>query len=125
MAKNAKGAEFPCSFCGKRHPAVKVIAGPGIFICAECVARCVEIAREGDGGVQSTAGPTRMPNRWSAFCLQFPEETSRTTRRAYVQLLREATARFGTTAVRARDLRDDLQPVSEGVSASYIGSVGR
>jgi len=33
-----------CSFCGKHHRKVKkLIAGPGVYICNECIDRCVEI----------------------------------------------------------------------------------
>ncbi|MFB9905372.1 ClpX C4-type zinc finger protein [Allokutzneria oryzae] len=33
-----------CSFCAKDESAVaKVIAGPGVFICDQCVGMCVEI----------------------------------------------------------------------------------
>jgi hypothetical protein len=33
-----------CSFCQKRAPEVdKLIAGPGIYICDQCVQKCVEI----------------------------------------------------------------------------------
>ena len=33
-----------CSFCGKHQRQVnKLIAGPGVYICNECVDRCVEI----------------------------------------------------------------------------------
>jgi ATP-dependent Clp protease ATP-binding subunit ClpX len=33
-----------CSFCGKRQRQVKkLIAGPGVYICNECIDRCVEI----------------------------------------------------------------------------------
>jgi ATP-dependent Clp protease ATP-binding subunit ClpX len=36
-----------CSFCGKRQDQVrKLIAGPGVWICNECVALCVEILAE-------------------------------------------------------------------------------
>ena len=43
MAK--KDESLPkCSFCGKRHNEVKkLIAGPSVFICNECVALCNEI----------------------------------------------------------------------------------
>jgi ATP-dependent protease Clp ATPase subunit len=64
MAKKTERADFACSFCGKRQSQVKkLVAAPGIMICDECVARCAEIAREGDGGVQSTTGPAQVPNR--------------------------------------------------------------
>jgi hypothetical protein len=33
-----------CSFCGKKyHEVTKLIAGPGVFICTECVELCNEI----------------------------------------------------------------------------------
>ncbi len=33
-----------CSFCGKRQDQVqRLIAGPGVYICAECVGLCNEI----------------------------------------------------------------------------------
>lgn len=33
-----------CSFCGKRQePGRRVIAGPGVYICSECVTLCVDI----------------------------------------------------------------------------------
>jgi ATP-dependent Clp protease ATP-binding subunit ClpX len=36
-----------CSFCGKPQEAVKkIIAGPGVFICDECVALCLDIIEE-------------------------------------------------------------------------------
>lgn len=37
-------APLKCSFCGKSQTIVKkVIAGPGVYICDECVVLCVEI----------------------------------------------------------------------------------
>jgi ATP-dependent Clp protease ATP-binding subunit ClpX len=36
-----------CSFCGKSRDEVeKLVAGPGAFICDDCVGLCVEILRE-------------------------------------------------------------------------------
>lgn len=36
-----------CSFCGKsQHEVQKLIAGPTVFICDECVTLCVEIVNE-------------------------------------------------------------------------------
>lgn len=38
-----------CSFCGKsQHEVKKLIAGPNVFICNECVELCVDIIREED-----------------------------------------------------------------------------
>src|ERR1700680_1643838 len=36
-----------CSFCGKsQHEVRKLIAGPTVFICGECVGLCMDIIRE-------------------------------------------------------------------------------
>jgi ATP-dependent Clp protease ATP-binding subunit ClpX len=36
-----------CSFCGKRQPAVKkIIRGPGVYICNECVDLCNDVIVE-------------------------------------------------------------------------------
>ena len=36
-----------CSFCGKsQHEVRKLIAGPSVFICDECVKLCNDIIRE-------------------------------------------------------------------------------
>ena len=38
-----------CSFCGKsQHEVRKLIAGPNVFVCNECVELCVDIIREED-----------------------------------------------------------------------------
>ena len=40
-------ARCSCSFCGKRQDQVrKLVAGPGVWICDQCVALCVEILAE-------------------------------------------------------------------------------
>ena len=37
-----------CSFCGKsQHDVQKLIAGPSVYICDECVELCVDIVRDG------------------------------------------------------------------------------
>ena len=45
-----------CSFCGKsQHEVVRVVAGPGVFICNDCVALCNQII--GDVAQQKARGP--------------------------------------------------------------------
>ena len=45
--KPNKEQSMHCSFCGKGQQEVrKLIAGPAVFICDECVGLCVEIIRE-------------------------------------------------------------------------------
>jgi len=44
--KNDKDSLF-CSFCGKSQKEVKkLIAGPTVFICDECVELCMDIIKE-------------------------------------------------------------------------------
>ena len=43
----AKDSRLKCSFCGKTQDQVKkLIAGPVVFICADCVELCNEILDE-------------------------------------------------------------------------------
>jgi ATP-dependent Clp protease ATP-binding subunit ClpX len=50
MSKVASGDSkntLYCSFCGKsQHEVRKLIAGPTVFICDECVGLCIDIVRE-------------------------------------------------------------------------------
>jgi ATP-dependent Clp protease ATP-binding subunit ClpX len=51
MSKNTNGGDgkntLYCSFCGKsQHEVRKLIAGPTVFICDECVELCMDIIRE-------------------------------------------------------------------------------
>ncbi len=50
MSKNTSGDSkntLYCSFCGKsQHEVRKLIAGPTVFICDECVELCMDIIRE-------------------------------------------------------------------------------
>ena len=48
-----------CSFCQKsRNEVAKLIAGPGVFICDECVGLCVDILRiESDKATETPAVP--------------------------------------------------------------------
>ena len=44
MAKNDNPKNVRCSFCGKSQDSVKkIVAGPGVFICDECVDLCTSI----------------------------------------------------------------------------------
>lgn len=50
MSKSGSGSEdkvLYCSFCGKsQHEVKKLIAGPSVFVCDECVELCNDIIRE-------------------------------------------------------------------------------
>jgi len=50
-----------CSFCGKsQHEVKKLIAGPSVFICDECVDLCNDIIRE-EIQEKSESGKSRLP----------------------------------------------------------------
>jgi len=49
MATKKKDSEYNCSFCGKERAKVKkLIAGPKVYICNECVDLCHSILEEND-----------------------------------------------------------------------------
>jgi ATP-dependent Clp protease ATP-binding subunit ClpX len=61
MANNSGDSKntLYCSFCGKsQHEVRKLIAGPTVFICDECVELCMDIIREETktGGLKSSEG---------------------------------------------------------------------
>jgi ATP-dependent Clp protease ATP-binding subunit ClpX len=47
-----------CSFCGKsQHEVKKLIAGPSVFICDECIDLCNDIIRDEASSIESVTGP--------------------------------------------------------------------
>lgn len=47
MTNKTEKKELNCSFCGKsQHEVIKLIAGPMVFICNECIELCVGIIKE-------------------------------------------------------------------------------
>ena len=62
VAEGGKGSTLHCSFCRKsQHIVRKLVAGPQVFICDECVELCMVIVREGS----------------SSFYLRTPDEYRR------------------------------------------------
>ena len=63
MAKNNEQPPVRCSFCGKReNQASRLIAGPGVYICSDCVAACNDLLREEyDEPTESLVAPERLP----------------------------------------------------------------
>jgi ATP-dependent Clp protease ATP-binding subunit ClpX len=54
--KDSGGKTLYCSFCGKsQHEVQKLIAGPAVFVCDECVELCNDIIREELDGKSSEA----------------------------------------------------------------------
>jgi hypothetical protein len=49
-----------CSFCGKSQPDVRrLIAGPGVYICNECIEMCLNVIRE-EGEFDKVFGPLKQ-----------------------------------------------------------------
>ena len=61
--KNNKNILY-CSFCGKsQHEVRKLIAGPTVFICDECVELCMDIIKEKTKFLSKTPGWRANPKR--------------------------------------------------------------
>ena len=56
-----------CSFCGKsQHEVKKLIAGPSVFVCDECIELCNEIIRD-------ELPPTTRRQEESEICRRRPK----------------------------------------------------
>ena len=67
MAKNDTPKGVKCSFCGKTQDSVrKIVAGPGVYICNECIELCNEIIEseyyEEDNDTYTLAGLEKIPS---------------------------------------------------------------
>ena len=47
-----------CSFCGKREDQARLIAGPGVYICSDCVQTCCDLLREDE---YTAEAPDHLP----------------------------------------------------------------
>jgi ATP-dependent Clp protease ATP-binding subunit ClpX len=66
-APGTAALQVNCSFCAKPSSAVaKVIAGPGVYICNECIQLCNDILEEEQQQASSQAG-TQLPAREEAM----------------------------------------------------------
>ncbi len=57
--KKSSGGEklLYCSFCGKsQHEVKKLIAGPSVFVCDECIDLCNDIIRDETSNIESVTG---------------------------------------------------------------------
>ena len=54
-----KEEQIPCcSFCGKSDNHSQLIAGPGVYICSECVQACCDLLKDNSSGTQH---PDKLP----------------------------------------------------------------
>jgi ATP-dependent Clp protease ATP-binding subunit ClpX len=61
--KKEQNASLMCSFCGKSQETVKkLVAGPDVYICDECIELCNEIlAEEVESTIESSFGTLPKP----------------------------------------------------------------
>ncbi len=63
MKKRDDDSNLACSFCGKNQREVKkLIAGPTVYICDECIELCNDIIAE-EYGQEEAAAPTSRDAR--------------------------------------------------------------
>ena len=64
MAEDSKEKTLLCSFCGKNQSEVKkLIAGPSVFICDECVDLCNDIIVEENDINTDNSEQTKKENK--------------------------------------------------------------
>ena len=68
-------SHLKCSFCGKSQENVrKLIAGPGVYICNECVDLCNEILLDEDSTVESIAESTSSSQYKRVYSKRYSEK---------------------------------------------------
>ncbi len=71
---NDEKGQLKCSFCGKSQDQVrKLVAGPGVYICDECIELCTEIVEEELGheeelDLKDIPKPKRYPQHSRSIC---------------------------------------------------------
>ena len=60
MAKSDE-KQVCCSFCGKRESQARLIAGPGVYICSDCVEACCDLLQEDSYSEESAEHLEHLP----------------------------------------------------------------
>jgi len=74
MPKYTSPAGLSCSFCHKPQREVeKIVAGPNVYICNECIRLCLDIIRENKSaaGISFGGGKIPSPSRIKSFLDQY------------------------------------------------------
>lgn len=119
MAKFGESSDLvKCSFCGKPQKEVKkLIAGPGIYICDECVDLCASIVQE-----ETTDGPKRTTPLPSPLSSELKEQASRADRVAkFLLRLASELEERGLSSTNQRVVVTDFTE-REGVTSFLDGS---
>jgi hypothetical protein len=93
-----------CSFCGKsQHQVQKLIAGPRVFICDECVGLCTQIIAGGPVPADAGFNPLERSTEELLEMLpsvSFASETNRSFLQSLVDTLREREVSWAAIAER-------------------------
>ncbi len=70
----AKTDEQPicCSFCGKNEAQARLIAGPGVYICSDCVETCCDLLRDEEtaqGAPEQLPTPVEIKNYMDGYII--------------------------------------------------------
>ena len=60
-----------CSFCGKGETQARLIAGPGVYICSDCVQACQELLRSDEQAQDGAKGRAVVARRHGKTSLGF------------------------------------------------------
>lgn len=67
-----------CSFCEKKQSEVsRLIAGPQVYICNECITTCSQVIAEGEPIGKITLVPGKQADASCSFCGKKPVEVNR------------------------------------------------
>ncbi|MBR4016418.1 MAG: ATP-dependent Clp protease ATP-binding subunit ClpX, partial [Oscillospiraceae bacterium] len=61
-----------CSFCGKRETEARLIAGPGVYICSDCVQACCDLLQEdrcSAEGLEKLPTPAEIKSYMDAYII--------------------------------------------------------
>ncbi|WP_322520822.1 ATP-dependent Clp protease ATP-binding subunit ClpX [Guyparkeria halophila] len=125
MAEKTKDTQdLICSFCGKSQDEVKkLIAGPNIYICDECVELCNDILRE-EVEAEGENGPERLPTPHELVAaLDEYVIGQMTAKRALAVAVYNHYKRLNLFGERRRDAEDDGVELSKS-NILLIGPTG-
>ncbi len=125
MAEKTKDTQdLICSFCGKSQDEVKkLIAGPNIYICDECVELCNDILRE-EVEAEGENGPERLPTPHELVAaLDEYVIGQMTAKRALAVAVYNHYKRLNLFGERRRDAEDDDVELSKS-NILLIGPTG-
>jgi len=108
-----------CSFCGKsQHEVHKLIAGPSVFICNDCVELCDEIIVEEDQQEGLSKKPEKAPMRCS-FCNKTDREVEHVLTGSSVFICSECVA-ISNRIISEREKSDTSTDASKKLSTEVV-----